>query len=183
MCQRRSGGCTSVYSEAPARRAASAAMTSVLRSNDPPWKARKPNPDRSSTDSSTPGCRMSSSNMVTDGPRVSKPRSPPQGMVLGHLDDGDAQPVGVGDPHLAQPPRLALWRPEDLDPRLDELAVGRVHVAHLQPQPHGRAGQLVPLGLRQLPRDLEESAAQEVHHPLPRVLTELAVDGQPQRPA
>src|SRR6184192_2598895 len=63
MCHRKSGGCTTAYSDAPARSAAADAIWSVPFSRLPPWNAMSPNGERSSLISSTPGCARSSANM------------------------------------------------------------------------------------------------------------------------
>src|SRR4051794_9354598 len=42
------------------------AITSVMRSSDPPWNARKPTRDRSSRTSSTPGSAKRSANRMAD---------------------------------------------------------------------------------------------------------------------
>src|SRR3954465_2891672 len=69
MCQRRSGGCTTAYSDAPARCAAADAIWSVPLSRLPPWNAISPNGERSSLISSTPGWARSSANMRLAAPR------------------------------------------------------------------------------------------------------------------
>src|SRR3954447_23229527 len=105
-------------------------MISVAPSN-PPWKARKPNVDRSSTCSRTPGWESSSENMS----------APPQGMVGRHLYHRDMDAVGVGDPHLPQTPWFGARCLQDRDTCRLQLIVGAVDVTHLEPQfdvPGGR---------------------------------------------
>src|SRR3954451_23965860 len=63
MCHRRSGGCTTAYSDAPAATAADRATWSVPASRLPPWKAMRPNGERSSHSSSTPSWARSSANI------------------------------------------------------------------------------------------------------------------------
>src|SRR5207248_6718857 len=65
MCQRSSAGWSTAYNEAPALAAAARAIVSVSSSSEPPWNARKPNAERSSSTSSTPGWRNSSANTPT----------------------------------------------------------------------------------------------------------------------
>src|SRR5829696_8589042 len=61
-----------------------------------------------------------------------------QRMVLRHLHDADAHPIGVRDPHLQQPPRLPLRLPQDPNATLAELLSRRGQLANLQPQRHAR---------------------------------------------
>src|SRR6476661_7663758 len=50
-------------------------------------------------------------------------RPAPQRMVLGYLDDDDADAVGVADPHLVEAPRLALGWVGDVDTGRGKFAV------------------------------------------------------------
>src|SRR4051794_27736881 len=98
---------------------------SWVPASNPPWKARNPNGDRSSVSSVTRGCESRSANVST----ASMFLTLPEGMALGHLDHGDLHPVGIGDPHLPQPPRLGERRAQDLDRGGGQLLMGGVDVA------------------------------------------------------
>src|SRR5438552_4239664 len=100
---------------------------------------------------------------------------PPQRMVLGDLDDGDLEAVGVGDPHLPQSPGFVARRSLDADAGRLQLGVGGVDVADLEPQSQ-RLGRT--LAARRAAADLEQPAADEEHDAADPALAELAVDPQ-----
>ena len=54
-------------------------------------------------------------------------------MLFGDLDEDDARPVRIGDPHLHQAPRLSLGRAHDLDIERRKSLVLVGDVAHLEP--------------------------------------------------
>lgn len=54
-------------------------------------------------------------------------------MLFWDLDENDARPIRIGDPHLHQAPRLALGRANDLDIERRKSPMLALDVAHLQP--------------------------------------------------
>ena len=56
-----------------------------------------------------------------------------QRMLFRDLDENDARPIRIGDPHLHEPPRLALGRANDLDIERRKAPMLTLDVAHLQP--------------------------------------------------
>jgi hypothetical protein len=101
-----------------------------------------------------------------------------QGVTAGHLDQDDADAVGVLDPHLDQSPGLGHGFPDDGDAGCGQPRVLGVDIPHLDPDHHrppGRTGRA--------PGDLEQSLAEEEHHPGILRRAELPVDGQAQHVA
>jgi hypothetical protein len=96
--------------------------------------------------------------------------------VIGwNLDQDDPDVIGVLDPHLDQAPGLRRGFPDDADGRCGQPGVLGVDVPDLDPDHHrgtGRAGRV--------PRDFEQSRAEEEHHPGIVRRAELPVDGQAQ---
>src|SRR5262245_7654108 len=115
--------------------AALRAMHSVWASS-PPWKAMNPKRDRNRTFSSTSARRKRSPNVGIIR------SSPPQRMVLWHLDHGDAHTVGIGDPRLPQPPWFGLWWPHDGHTRPLQIIERGIDVTDLYPQLDVRTGRL-----------------------------------------
>jgi hypothetical protein len=76
-----------------------------------------------------------------------------------NLDQDYADTVWILDPHLDQPPRLRFGSAEDEDSGGGQPVVLGPNVAHLHPDHHGLPGRAGGL-----PRDLEQSWAEEEHH-------------------
>lgn len=66
-------------------------------------------------------------------------------MTLGNLDEYQCDPVWVGHMHLVQAPRFAAGLASDRHASADQLGLGSLEVAHLQPQ---RAGKRSPRMVR-----------------------------------
>ena len=54
-------------------------------------------------------------------------------MLFGNLDEDDARPIRIGDPHLCEAPGFELWRPYDLDVKRRKSLMLVRDVTHLQP--------------------------------------------------
>jgi hypothetical protein len=55
-------------------------------------------------------------------------------MLFGDLDEDDARPIRIGDPHLYEAPWLALRRAYDLDIERRKSLMLVHDIAHLQPE-------------------------------------------------
>ena len=94
-------------------------------------------------------------------------------MLVWDLDENDADPVGISDPHLEQAPRFPLGWTHDLDTgRLEALMLDS-EIPHLQPE-----GQLA--GLRPIADagDFQEASTEEEDEPRIVAVTELTVDSK-----
>lgn len=100
-------------------------------------------------------------------------------MLLRDLDQHDPHPVGVGDPHLDETPRLGAWCPQDLHTERGKPVMLGADVTHLQPQ-----AQVVRRWLgRRGAGDLQETAAEEEHQPGIGRIAELAIHRKPEHVA
>jgi len=96
-------------------------------------------------------------------------------VIGGNLDQDDPDAIGVLDPHLGQSPGLRCRCPDDRDAGRSQPAVLGRDIPYLDPDQHrapGRTGRV--------PGDLQESRAEEEHHPGIIRGAELPVDGQAQ---
>jgi hypothetical protein len=94
-------------------------------------------------------------------------------VIGGDLDQDDPDAVGVLDPHLDQSLGLGCRCPDDRDAGLGQPRVLAADIPYLDPDHHrapGRTGRVSG--------DLEESRAEEEHHPGIIRGTELPVDRQ-----
>src|SRR5699024_9795952 len=119
-----------------------------------------------------------SSARTWTGTRAEPSLVPAQWVLGGNLDDDDAHAVGIGDPHLDQPPRLLQGFAHDRHASACQSSMLLLDVAHLQPQAHLTTASTVPV-----PRDLEETIAQEEHLARAVRVAELAVDRETQHVA
>jgi hypothetical protein len=117
--------------------------------------------------------RLLAPNLVSSRSRVAA-----QGVMVGNLDQDDPDAVGVLDPHLDQSPGLGHGFPDDGDAGCREPRVLGADIPHLDPDHHRRPGRT-----GRVPGDLEQSLAEEEHHPGILGRAELTVDGQAQHVA
>jgi hypothetical protein len=96
-------------------------------------------------------------------------------MIGGNLDQDDLEAIGVLDPHFDQTPGLGCGPPDDGDSGSSQPGVLSVNIPYLEPDPHR-----VPNRTGRMPGDLEQSQAEEEHHPGIVLWAELPVDGQAQ---
>jgi hypothetical protein len=97
-------------------------------------------------------------------------------VIGGNLDQDDLDAIGVLDPHLGQTPRLRSGLPDDRDSGRGQPSVLGVNIPDLEPDHHRAAG-----GAGPVPGDLEQSLAEEEHHPGILRGAELPVDSQAPR--
>jgi len=92
------------------------------------------------------------------------------------LDENDAYPVRIRDPHLQQTPRLSLWGTHDANAgRLKALVLG-AEVPDLNPE-----GEIASRRRVAGTRDLEKAAAEEEDEPRIVGWAELAIDSETER--
>jgi hypothetical protein len=99
-------------------------------------------------------------------------------VIGGNLHQDDLDAIGVLDPHLGQAPGLGCGFPDDGDCRRRQPGVLGVDIAYLDPDHHRLPGRT-----DRVPRDLQQSRAEEEHHPGIVRGAEFAVDGQAQHVA
>lgn len=92
-----------------------------------------------------------------------------------HLDDRDPDPVGIGEPHLHEPPRLAHRWPLHVDAAGRQLLVRRLDVRDLEPQPQRGRGRRCGA-----PGNLQEATAEKVDRAPLGAGAELPVHREPE---
>ena len=103
--------------------------------------------------------------------------------IAGHGGEDDRREPRLGrsgchrvlNPHFDQPPGLRGGTPDDRDSGRGQPGVLGVDIPYLDPDDHR-----VPSRVGHVPGDLEQSRAEEEHHPRIAGRAELPVDGQAQ---
>jgi hypothetical protein len=95
-------------------------------------------------------------------------------MVVGDLDQRDAYPVRILDPHFQQAPGFPAWHAGDGHPGRGQPRMLGVDVTHLQTELEDTPG----IPVHRLPGNLEEALPQEENQPGIVGRAELATDGQ-----
>ena len=96
-------------------------------------------------------------------------------MIVGHLDQHDAQTVGILEPHLEQTPRLLTRPAQDRYAGCQQAVMLVLYIANLQPQGCGFVGTS-----DSSPGDLKQAAAKEEHQARVLWRPEFAVHGKPE---
>jgi hypothetical protein len=96
-------------------------------------------------------------------------------VIGGNLDQDDLEAIGVLDPHLGQAPGLGGGPPGDGDSSRGQPSVLGVDIPYLNPDHHRLSERAGPVT-----GDLEQSRAEEEHHPRIVRRAELPVDSQAQ---
>jgi hypothetical protein len=99
-------------------------------------------------------------------------------VIGGTLDEHDPEAVRVLDPHFGQPPGLHRGLAADRNPGRGQPLMLGVNIPYLEPDHHRAPGRI-----RRTAGDLQQSRAEEEHHPRILGRPELPVDRQAQHVA
>src|SRR5580704_4891689 len=126
--------------------------------------------DTPETDARRVGLPDAARSLSGLGPRVA-----PQRVIGRNLDEHDAQAVRVLDPHFGQPPGLHRGLAQDTNAGRSQPLVLGTNVPHLKPDHHRTSERSSAAA-----GDLEQSRAEEEHHPRILGRAELPVHRQAQ---